>query len=457
MKKISKNRASKELDKILESVAKPKVEKAQEISKFKKRLSEQAKKGAKGGMSVGYNNTPGINITNKVLKDGGKQNQDAIKAVADKLKNYLDFKNNSHPEFPHQNNSKTDYKSPMYRNNSDQEDYIDDWRGGGLSDLEYGTEPSDDFKDNFKKYLDGSSDKGNAQTDGDGVDLGNVVSNKVGERIQKTLKRKHKKLQGSDGMAIPNDWTQHPNPGYIPESKTMEEQLPKLAGLYEDRDKEGTYMGAPSQVEKRDVYDGRAGEVVGVYSNIKDQRDMDEDSEGEETYNYGEDEGHDKKEEMSMEDHIDAIEDHLKHLKDDMGYDEDHEDRDEEDTDFSEGELKEDSEGEETYNYGEDEGHDKKEEMSMEDHIDAIKDHLDHLKDDMGYDEDREDRDEKDTDFREEAKPDFLDLDKDGNTEEPMKKAAKDAKKEKKESLNEGVKTDMSYMKHLISYNKNTQ
>ena len=36
MKKISKNRASKELDKILESVAKPKVEKAQEISKFKK-------------------------------------------------------------------------------------------------------------------------------------------------------------------------------------------------------------------------------------------------------------------------------------------------------------------------------------------------------------------------------------------------------------------------------------
>tara|TARA_R100001079_G_C4415264_1_gene137345 strand:+ start:270 stop:821 length:552 start_codon:yes stop_codon:yes gene_type:complete len=66
--------------------------------------------------------------------------------------------------------------------------------------------------------------------------------------------------------------------------------------------------------------------------------------------------------------------------------------------------LREDSEGEETYNYGEDEGHDRKEEMSMEDRIDAIKDHLDHLKKDMSYDEDREDRDEKGTDFRESRK-----------------------------------------------------
>ena len=32
-----------------------------------------------------------------------------------------------------------------------------------------------------------------------------------------------------------------------------------------------------------------------------------------------------------------------------------------------------------------------------------------------------------------EAKPDFLDIDKDGDKEEPMKSAAKDAKKEKKE------------------------
>jgi len=65
--------------------------------------------------------------------------------------------------------------------------------------------------------------------------------------------------------------------------------------------------------------------------------------------------------------------------------------------------IEEDSEGEETYNYGEDEGEDKKEEkgleheedMAPEDRIREIEKHLDALKKDMDYDEDREDRDEK--------------------------------------------------------------
>lgn len=77
---------------------------------------------------------------------------------------------------------------------------------------------------------------------------------------------------------------------------------------------------------------------------------MNEDSEGEETYNYGEDEGADKhredemedekhhmEEDMAPHDRIKAIEEHLDALKKDMGYDEDHEDRDEEGTHFAEG------------------------------------------------------------------------------------------------------------------------
>ena len=77
---------------------------------------------------------------------------------------------------------------------------------------------------------------------------------------------------------------------------------------------------------------------------------MNEDSEGEETYNYGEDEGADEHREDEMEDElhhdeedmdphsrIKAIEDHLDALKKDMSYDEDHEDRDEEGTHFAEG------------------------------------------------------------------------------------------------------------------------
>ena len=52
------------------------------------------------------------------------------------MKDYLDIENNSHPEFPHQNNSKTDYKSPMYRNTPEEEDFIDDFRGMGLQDAD---------------------------------------------------------------------------------------------------------------------------------------------------------------------------------------------------------------------------------------------------------------------------------------------------------------------------------
>ena len=70
-------------------------------------------------------------------------------------------------------------------------------------------------------------------------------------------------------------------------------------------------------------------------------------------------------------------------------------------------EVAEDTEGEETYHYGEDEGEDRKEEEGLEreedlsphDRIGEIEKHLDALKKDMDYDEDREDRGEEGTQF----------------------------------------------------------
>ena len=71
--------------------------------------------------------------------------------------------------------------------------------------------------------------------------------------------------------------------------------------------------------------------------------------------------------------------------------------------------VKEDTEGEETYNYGELEGADHKEEMGLEsemsmapaDRIGEIQKHLDALKQDMSYDQGREDRGEAGTEFTE--------------------------------------------------------
>ena len=132
---------------------------------------------------------PGKVETEKNQKQSGTDFNAHMKLVADKMKSYLDFKNNSHPEFPHQNNSKTDYESPMYRNSTEDEEFIDDFRGMGLQDAN-GVEDLD----RLDAYLSGSQETGNAQTDEEGNDLGNVVKSDLGKRIEKNLKRKKEKI-----------------------------------------------------------------------------------------------------------------------------------------------------------------------------------------------------------------------------------------------------------------------
>lgn len=154
------------------------------------------------------NNFPGKTITNRTLSDAGKQNNEAMSAVEEKIKNYLNFKNTSHPEFPHQNNSKTDYKSPVYRNNSAQKEYIEDWRGMGLEDAQYQTQPNEWFEDQVNDYLEGSSKTGNnTGKDFSGQQVGNVVPSDLGKNIENKVKRKYKKLKSDEwAKAIPNKY-----------------------------------------------------------------------------------------------------------------------------------------------------------------------------------------------------------------------------------------------------------
>jgi len=167
----------------------------------------------------------GLKKYEDVHKSDGKENDDYLKSFKTKMKNYLNFDNNSNPEFPHQNNSKTDYDSPAYRNNTEQDEYIEDWRGNGLEDLEYDTEPSDQFKKRFKDYLEGSVETGNDTS------YANAIPSKEGKRVYDKTKRKHKKLKSPEvSYAIPNDWTQKPNAGFIPEN--VEEEIGEIKKLW---------------------------------------------------------------------------------------------------------------------------------------------------------------------------------------------------------------------------------
>ena len=132
---------------------------------------------------------PGMKQTDSTLKKSKSTNNEYLKHFDKKIKNYLDFEGNSHPEFPHQNNSKTDYKSPMYRNTGEDQEFIDDFRGMGLEDAN-----GADMLDRMDDYLSGSQETGNAQTGKDGKALGNVVPSKTGDRIKKKVKRKKEKI-----------------------------------------------------------------------------------------------------------------------------------------------------------------------------------------------------------------------------------------------------------------------
>mgnify|MGYP003112797145 CR=1 FL=1 len=135
-----------------------------------------------GGFKKG---TPGIEVTDQTFKTEKKDSKDYYDMVDKKMKDYLDIKYNTNPEFPHQNMSKTDYESPMYRNTEDDENFIDDFRGMGLQDAN-GVENLTRLSD----YLSGSQETGNAQTDKDGNPLANVVPSKLGEKMKNRITKK---------------------------------------------------------------------------------------------------------------------------------------------------------------------------------------------------------------------------------------------------------------------------
>jgi hypothetical protein len=101
--------------------------------------------------------------------------------VAKKLKGVNSFDGNDNPEFPKPIGKG---EKVARQNTPEQEDEIAVQRGGGLEDLNYDIEPSQQFKDRLKKSLEGHTTTGNAQ------DAGNVIKSDLGKDIAKKVERK---------------------------------------------------------------------------------------------------------------------------------------------------------------------------------------------------------------------------------------------------------------------------
>jgi hypothetical protein len=156
---------------------------------------------------------PGAEKYNSVHKDSGKENSDALSDVEQKIKNFLSFDDNDNPEFPNQIGGEVKAR----RADEDEADEVALNRGGGLEDLAYDIEPSEETKERHKKALTGHTTMGNSH------DAANVVPSKLGEKMIKKVKRKKEAIEAAPMYG------KDPQPSTIvKESKMVSEEILRM-------------------------------------------------------------------------------------------------------------------------------------------------------------------------------------------------------------------------------------
>ena len=130
----------------------------------------------------------GMAETEKVLSTNKKENEEAIKAVTKKMKEYLKMGHEgeyeTNPEqFPLGNGQIKKMQTMKYNPSEAVDEYIEAFAYPGMTNLVFDEIKPDDKK--IDKYLKGDSTTGNAVKDKQGKALGNVVPSKVGDRFKK--------------------------------------------------------------------------------------------------------------------------------------------------------------------------------------------------------------------------------------------------------------------------------
>jgi hypothetical protein len=130
------------------------------------------------------------NILKSTLGQSKKENEENIKRVAKKMKEYLKDGSKGDYEmdptnFPEGNYDLDKRKETLkkYTPSEAVDEYIDAFSYPGMTNLVYDEIKPDDKK--IEKYLKGHRTTGNAEFDEEGKPLGNVVPSKVGEKFKK--------------------------------------------------------------------------------------------------------------------------------------------------------------------------------------------------------------------------------------------------------------------------------
>jgi hypothetical protein len=128
---------------------------------------------------------PGLEAVKTAHKGDKRDADEYLSSVDKKMKAYLSFDGNDNPEFPHPIGKG---EKVATENTPEEDEYVEDFRGGGMQDLVYDEKPSPQFVKRLKNALEGDSTTGNAQD----AKTANVIPSKVGNKMLDASKRKEK-------------------------------------------------------------------------------------------------------------------------------------------------------------------------------------------------------------------------------------------------------------------------
>lgn len=129
---------------------------------------------------------PGIEVQKKVRSASGKENAANLNDVKKKIEGELEIPGGNNPKFP-ESNKKGD--KVVVNNNEKEDQFVSNFRGGTLLDLDYDNEPSEQYKDRVKKALDGDTTMGNSH------DAANVIATDTGKKLADRAKKKEEEQE----------------------------------------------------------------------------------------------------------------------------------------------------------------------------------------------------------------------------------------------------------------------
>jgi hypothetical protein len=137
---------------------------------------------------------PVLLATKRANSEGEKETKQYLKDLDKKLNDYQDFEGNDNPEFPNPIGSG---EKMAHKLTDDDNEFIEEYRGGGMEDLNFDTEPSKDFTNRLEKAMTGDSTMGNPVGD----DVANAIKTDVGKDKFDMIGTK-KKVHEKDPMYV---------------------------------------------------------------------------------------------------------------------------------------------------------------------------------------------------------------------------------------------------------------